>query len=207
MANEPKKVRRTQGERTAAMRERLLNATVECLFELGYANTTTTAVVERAGVSRGAQLHHFPTKAELVSSAVEFVMDRRLVQFKEVFGKLEPGGDLVDQIVDKLWDVFSGPTFYAWLELVVAARTDPKLAKTIKVIAERFDGSVDETFRMIFQLPPDEVRGLLVAPRFTFLLLEGMAVEGIRGRDPAMEDKLLRALKALAPGAIDSARD
>ena len=65
MAQEPKKQRRTQEERTAAMRERLLNATVECLYELGYAKTTTTAIVERAGVSRGAQLHHFPTKADL----------------------------------------------------------------------------------------------------------------------------------------------
>src|SRR5438045_9398121 len=61
--------RRTQAERTASTRAALLDATIDCLVEYGYAHLTTTRVVERAGVSRGAQVHHFPTKAELVSEA------------------------------------------------------------------------------------------------------------------------------------------
>jgi AcrR family transcriptional regulator len=206
MAQEPKKTRRTQEERTAAMRERLLNATVECLYELGYAKTTTTAIVERAGVSRGAQLHHFPTKADLVASAVEFVMERRNEEFREAFSKLEPGDDMVDQVIETLWNIFSGPTFYAWLELLVAARTDDELNKTVGAIAERFLVSVDDTFRTIFQLPKEEARGLAIAPRFTFLLLEGLALERIRRESPKTEAKILRALKALAPAVVDAAR-
>ena len=69
--------RTPQGERTRAMRRRLLEATVECLVELGWAGTTTTVVSERAGVSRGAQLHHFPSKQELVVAAVEHLSERR----------------------------------------------------------------------------------------------------------------------------------
>ena len=53
------------------MRQRLLEATVECLVEHGWSGTSTTLVSQRAGVSRGAQLHHFPTKNDLVLAAVE----------------------------------------------------------------------------------------------------------------------------------------
>ena len=48
------------------MRQRLLEACVECLVERGWSGTSTTLVSQRAGVSRGAQLHHFPTKNDLV---------------------------------------------------------------------------------------------------------------------------------------------
>ena len=51
-----------QEERTRAMRQRLLDACVECLVERGWSGTSTTLVSQRAGVSRGAQLHHFPTR-------------------------------------------------------------------------------------------------------------------------------------------------
>ncbi|MDT5024109.1 MAG: hypothetical protein QOE61_535, partial [Micromonosporaceae bacterium] len=56
-----KKARRTQEQRSAEMRVRLLDATIECLVEYGYAGTTTPRVAEKAGVTRGAQVHHFPS--------------------------------------------------------------------------------------------------------------------------------------------------
>src|SRR5204862_5492808 len=62
--------RRTQAERSAATQALLLDATIDSLVEVGYANTTTTGIAERAGVSRGAQMHHFPSKGELVAAAV-----------------------------------------------------------------------------------------------------------------------------------------
>ncbi|MFI2533416.1 TetR/AcrR family transcriptional regulator, partial [Rhodococcus erythropolis] len=71
------KVSRTQAERTAAMRGRLLDAAVESLVELGYARTSTQEIARRAGVSRGTQLHHFPTKESLVVAAVEYLVDKR----------------------------------------------------------------------------------------------------------------------------------
>src|SRR5680860_83472 len=70
-------VRVSQEERTRAMRQRLLEATVECLVEFGWSGTSTTLVSKRAGVSRGAQLHHFPSKQDLVVAAVEHIAERR----------------------------------------------------------------------------------------------------------------------------------
>ena len=66
-----------QQDRSRLTQRRLLDATVECLIEVGWAATTTTLVADRAGVSRGAQLHHYPTKATLVLAAVEHLIQRR----------------------------------------------------------------------------------------------------------------------------------
>src|SRR6185369_6387055 len=77
--------RRTQAERSATTRARLLDATIACLHDLGYAGTSTPEIARRAGLSRGAQLHHFPTKAELVTSAVEHLFLRRRDEFLQAF--------------------------------------------------------------------------------------------------------------------------
>src|SRR3954453_17626637 len=69
--------RRNQAQRSAATREALLDATLECLVEDGYANTTTTRVAERAGLSRGAHLHHFQTRDTLLAAAADHLTRRR----------------------------------------------------------------------------------------------------------------------------------
>lgn len=113
--------RRTQPERTAAMRARLLEATVECLLERGYAGTTTTLVSERAGVSRGAQLHHFPSKQALVLAAVEELSTRRGEDLRRAAARMPDGPDRVRAVVEMLAEHFASPVFAAALELLVAA--------------------------------------------------------------------------------------
>src|SRR5947208_12675209 len=119
-----RKPRQTNEERSAQTRAKVLDATVDCLIELGYAGTTTTLIAERAGVSRGAQLHHFPTKAELVAAAVAHLSHRIGEELQEEAAQLPVGKDRPAAAVDLLWSTFSTPLFTAWLELTVAARTD-----------------------------------------------------------------------------------
>src|SRR5262245_47577515 len=168
------RVRRTQEERTATMRARLIEATVATLFEHGYSRTTTTEIARRARVSRGAQLHHFPTKAELVVHAVEHLFEQRTREFRAAFAELDAGADRVAASIDLLWSMLSGSTFYAWLELVVAARTDSTLRRTVSALGARFVESVRETFRFIF--PDSDPQ---VIPGFAFALLQGLAVDQI----------------------------
>src|SRR5438105_14934773 len=85
--------RRTQEERSASTRARLLDATIFCLSELGYGRTTTTEIAERAGGARGAQLHHFPSKAELVTTAVEHPLEKRTEELRKCFASLPAGMD------------------------------------------------------------------------------------------------------------------
>ncbi len=172
------KVRRTQAERREGTRKQLLDAAVECLIERGYSGTTTTEVADRAGVSRGAQLHHFPTKAELLAAAIEHLFSRRHEEYLEAISRLPPGADRLTASIQHLWAMLSGPTFYAWLELVVAARTDAVLRRSISGVADRFAATVDVSFKSQFS----EAMGspfFEVAPGFTFALLQGLALENI----------------------------
>ena len=183
------------------MRTRLLEATVDCLIDHGYAGTTTTAVVARAGVSRGAILHHFPTKADLVSTAVEYILEKRNAIFTERFAKLPKDEGLLDAVIEALWHEVNKPTFYAWMELLVAARTDPELKKKVTVISSRWIEMVDNTFRTVFGIPRSaDKHPLALAPIVTFMIIEGLALERIgRSDDPTLEKRVLRALKTIAP--------
>ena len=118
------------------MRRRLLEATVECLVELGWAGTTTTVVSERAGVSRGAQLHHFPSKQDLVVAAVEHLSERRRDDMVAAAADL-PAKGRTRAVLDVLAAQFVSPVFFAALELWVAARTDAELRAAVGPLERR----------------------------------------------------------------------
>src|SRR3954451_20340396 len=103
MAAEPKPRRRTQQERRETTRAALLDATIDCLIEYGYGGVTTTRVVERAGVSRGAQVHHFPTKAVLVSEALRHLAQKRADETLRRVSRLPEGPARLDAVLDMLW--------------------------------------------------------------------------------------------------------
>jgi AcrR family transcriptional regulator len=197
--------RRTQAERSAATRGQLLDATIECLSELGYARTTTPEIAERAGVSRGAQLHHFPTKSELVIAAVEHLFARRHAEFLGAIAGLPAGIDRAAAAIDLLWSMVSGPTFHAWLELTVAARTDHELRPPVAALNERFMDTVQRTFAELFPPPPEPNPSYAVAPRFVFALMEGLALQKIHAENQDRFTTVLDALKGLAHLAIPAA--
>jgi AcrR family transcriptional regulator len=123
--------RRTQVERSATTRAALLTAALECLVALGYAKTTTGRVCERAGVSRGALLHHFQTRGALVADALGELSTRREDEFRRSVNDLPDGEERVERSLDLLWSWFNGPLFLASVELGTAARTDPELRKSL----------------------------------------------------------------------------
>jgi AcrR family transcriptional regulator len=192
------RIRRSQAERTASTRARLLDATLECLCDLGYARTTTPEIARRAGLSRGAQLHHFPTKAELVTSAVEHLFVRRHREFREAFARVPAGVDRYAAAIDILWTMVSGPTFHAWLELAVASRTDPELQRAVQRLTATLRALVVETFHELFGPARNDEPFFAIAPQFIFALLDGLALERIAGTDMEQLGRVLDAAKALA---------
>ncbi|HVM98359.1 MAG TPA: TetR/AcrR family transcriptional regulator [Candidatus Acidoferrales bacterium] len=194
--------RRTQEERSSTMRARLLDATVECLFELGFAKTTTTEIAKRAGVSRGAQLHHFPTKAELVITAVEYLLDKRHQEFLSAFASLPAEANRAEVAIDLLWSIVSGPTFFAWLELMVAARTDPELRPVVAQLSTRFAETVQRTFLDIFPRPQLPNPLYDIAPHFAFAVLQGLALDSNILPGHGHAEQVVEALKRIASLAI-----
>jgi AcrR family transcriptional regulator len=164
-----------QGERTRAMRLRLMEATVDSLVEVGWAGTTTTVVSRRAGVSRGAQLHHFPSKQALVVAAVEHLTDRRRDEMRRQEETLGQTGR-VRAILEILAAQFVSPVFFAALELWVAARTDDELRAAVAPLERRIGREthsyavellgIDESrgdHRQLVQATLDLLRGLGLA--------------------------------------------
>lgn len=190
--------RRTQSQRRLATRALLLEATVACLAELGYSRTSTTEIVRRAGVSRGAQVHHFPTKADLVASALDHVFERRNAEFRAALAEVPEGTNKAVAAIDLLWSMFEGHTFDAWLELTVASRTEPELQARLTTVMRRFHANVDETFRELFPAPagPNAIHD--VAPNFIFALLDGLALHRIADNDPTTITAVLDTAKYLA---------
>src|SRR3954452_11068120 len=118
--------RRSQAERSAATREALLDATIECLVEDGYAKTTTARVAERAGLSRGAHLHHFQTRDALLAAAAEHLARRRDQELTAAAETLTCAPDRVERGLDLLWSSYDNALYQAALGLWTHARTDPQ---------------------------------------------------------------------------------
>ena len=132
-ANSTRIPRRTQEERRTATRAALLDATIACLVDHGYASTTTTRIVERAGLSHGARSHHFHTKAELVAEAVLRLVDRIVDELVRELSTTEGGEtERLEAVLDRLWVLYKGPLLQVVLELWAAARTDADLRHSMQ---------------------------------------------------------------------------
>ena len=121
------KASRTQAERRSKTRKQILDAAVDCLISLGYAKTTTLEVQRRAGLSRGALLHHFPSKTELLISTIHHLAAIRLKEWKQRIAENPCKSNKLDTAIDLIWESFSGPLFYVTMELRSAARNDEEL--------------------------------------------------------------------------------
>jgi len=168
----PGRPRRNQAERSAATRQALLDAALECLVEDGYANTTTARVAERAGVSRGAHLHHFQTRDALLAAAADHLTKRRGEQLLAAADALPPGHDRVARGLDLLWSSYANPLYQATLDLWTHARTDAELREHLIPIERRLDRQTMELARHLF---PE------AASRPDFERLVELALATIRG--------------------------
>lgn len=186
--------RTPQQERSRATQARLLEATVECLVEHGWSGTTTTVVAARAGVSRGAQLHHYPTKAALVMAAVEHLAERRAAEIRAEADALPTGPHRLDRVIDMLAAAFTGPLFAAALELWVAARTDPELRAALMPLEARVGR---EMHRLTVELlgADERATGVREAVQATLDLLRGLGVANLLSDDSARRAALLDAWK------------
>ncbi|QGN46436.1 TetR family transcriptional regulator [Micromonospora sp. WMMC415] len=190
----PTSTRVPQQERSRATQARLLEATVDCLVEHGWSGTTTTLVATRAGVSRGAQLHHYPTKAALVTAAVAHLADRRAKELRVEAEALPAGPQRLDRVVDLLAAAFTGPLFVAALELWVAARTDRELREALVPLEARVGREMHRLTVALLEV--DERRpGVREAVQATLDLLRGLGVANLLNDDSARRTALLATWK------------
>lgn len=188
-----KRERVPQAERRRITRGKLLDATIDSLIDLGYSRTTTVEVGERTGLSRGTQLHHFPSKVDLLVAAIEHLADERSKEFEiELEARLEKGDDPVDTMVDMLWDMFSDPIYWAVIELMVAARTDPELLEKLEAFERSLGGRIYSAFK---ELTGRHGRDAKASVEMTLYFMRGLAMERIFRQNEAHYTHLLNRWK------------
>ena len=198
---------RTQQQRRDETRRALLDAVVESLIEVGFARTTTLEVQRRANASRGALLHHFPSKTELLVAAVDHLAEMRARELKVLAAALPDGRSRTDAVLELLWQCFSGTFFQVAMELRTAARTDAEL-RPVLIAAERAlrDRIVSQA-RTLFGADVAKHPGLERAIDFTLQFMIGAAMTAQLHRDESGRlRELIEDFKSVFPVLLTTKR-
>ena len=188
--------------RSARMKQRVLEEALECIFALGYQNASTVEIARRAGVSRGAMLHHYPSKEELVCAAYESLLKQESEGLRAIAGSYAEGEVSLDDFVDYPWSRFSGRSFMINIDFIAAARTTPNLKDRVERVREEYHESLDSIWRQFFadkDLPEHEAQVIL---NLTLCFLRGMGVQCAVQDDRANLDALASHWKAHLKGLI-----
>lgn len=196
-----------QEERRERTRKALLDATVEALSELGFAGTTTSEVQKRAGVSRGALLHHFPSKAELLVAAINHLIEMRGREIAERAAELPETGDRpqrIDGAMDLLWGSFTCSLFAVALELRNAARTDPELREALAPAELQIRERICAQSRELFGPEIASRPGFETALDMTLQLMIGTAMTAVLHDEPDAVDELIDKWKTVFPILLET---
>lgn len=191
-------MRRTQAERRQTTRRALLDATLESLVEVGYARTTTTEVVRRAGVSQGALFKHFPTKSALVAAAAEQLFADLVQVFERAFATPhdDPHEPRIVTALRRLWDVFCMRELTAVYRLYAEAPADPDLLAALVPVVKTHEENLTRLALGLFpELASSEAYvGLFTAAVFA---MQGASMQRPVYVDPMHESMMLAQLELL----------
>jgi AcrR family transcriptional regulator len=199
--------RRTQAERSAETQRKLIDAAIAVLHRVGYGATTTGLIAEEAGVSRGAMLHQYPTKVDLMLAVVAEVYSRETQEYRARGALAATPRERFFQFPDLMWDVLTRPSAMAVLEIMMGSRSDPDLAARLAPLEAQIEAASRATVERILHeggfpdLPEvNAMRRLFVAA------VRGLSIDLMMVKDRAeLEDAihlLKRLLRALYEGQV-----
>lgn len=188
--------RRSQAQRSAQTIAKLIEATISLLYECGYAATSTTLVASRAGVSRGAMLHHFPTKVQLMTAVIHATFERDIAAYRAVLREVGSHVDAMDALIDTAWACFKSPGGIAQTQIWLATQSDGELANAVlpvhKSISERSVVWIDVLLKDRSASAGFSSRQIL-----TYLIasLRGLALEHVLGTSSSDLEKSVAMVK------------
>ena len=186
-----------QAQRSADTRRRLCQAALDVLCEVGYESLTTPLIAARAGVSRGAQTHHFATKADLLVAAFEHLLQTWEDARQAGFGGTDLREVPIETYLRFVWrEIFSQPSYIAALELMLAARVDGALGERLRQALDSHAGQRNLRWHQILRFP--DVKKGEQFQHMTLCLLRGMAIHASFNRSDDVNEALLDAWIELA---------
>jgi AcrR family transcriptional regulator len=179
--------RRTQAERSLTTQKALLEAARSSLSDRGYAGTTTAETAKRAKVSRGAQLHHYATKQDLLIATIDYIHAKVETDVEEITHRIDGGTDEdIRLFICGLWNViFSEENFNPNIELVTAARTNPELGARLQKRWKRLAKTYETVWEDTLERSGNDTSHASALLTLTLNFLRGMAMQRIAmGNDP-----------------------
>ncbi len=191
-----RKPRRSQADRSAATRAKVIAAARDVLCAQGYSGATMHAIRDAAGMSLGAIQHQFPTKAKLMAAvAAEFSSDRIRV-YREAIRRGRSPRESMENLIDANFEMISRPEMAAVLEIHLARRNDPDLDREVGPSTRRFDRRVRLWAYSILHaagIAEDETH--LSVQLLNNAVSRGLTVEYIRNPDAEFLERAVRIWK------------
>ncbi|WP_052367778.1 TetR/AcrR family transcriptional regulator [Algiphilus aromaticivorans] len=188
---------RTQAERRAATRRRLLDAAAEVLVAQGYARASVQAIVSQAGLSQGALFGHFDTRLDLMRAVADDVGDRLISAYGEAFRQAGTTGheDWLRAALELVRSNCRSRLHQAWFELLMAARSDLNLHVAL---APAWSRHMSRVQRIAAQLMPAAATRMgadfEVSVDAAVTMLHGEAVDNFVRADAAADEARMRWL-------------
>ncbi|WP_194893140.1 TetR/AcrR family transcriptional regulator [Catenulispora pinisilvae] len=187
-------MREPQQDRSRATRRRLLGACVDCLADVGWSATTVAVVAERAGVSRGAAQHHFPTREDLITAALEHMFDERIESARAELAAPDVTVT-TEAVVARLVEHFTGTLFKAALQVWTAAAADEALRERVVPLEQKF-GRVAHRMAIEALGVSDEDESVHRLVQATLDLARGLGLADVLTDDSARRAEVVRAWAA-----------
>jgi AcrR family transcriptional regulator len=184
-----------QARKSEATRNQIITAAIRCIVESSYSNTTTMRIAEKAGLSRGAMLHHFPSKIDIIRAVVEYLHNKRIQAFRRSIRSIPEGADRVRLAVRSYWEHVNHPLYIAIFELAVAARTDEELRDILQPAQKAFDLEWYKTAREVFPEWQSDPQAFDLALNLTQQMMEGMSISHFTHVRQIDEEQLLNYLE------------
>ena len=165
-----------QAQKSAATRNQIISAAIRCIVESSYSKTTMMKISERAGLSRGATLHHFPSKMDIMRAAVDYLHEKRLQAFRRAIKAIPEGADMAHLAVQAYYAHHNHPIYVALFELSVAARTDKELKGILVQAQLAFDREWYQTAWDLFPEWHSDREAFNLALNLCQQLMEGMTI-------------------------------
>lgn len=188
--------RRTQEERSATTQDLLMRATIDAMYEIGFARLTTGDIARRAGVSRGALMHHYANKEDLIVFAYQRLLSQATAEIRSWLGMARAGEMTLDGFLDRLWSMYSGQLIFVTLEHITEARHNEPLRQRFIPIVKEFHTALEACWREFFhEAGPNTVDPITVLT-MTTALYRGIGLQTVLREDTIYYETLLNYWKA-----------
>lgn len=180
-----------QQRKSLATRNATLEAALQCLAESGYASCSLQVVARRAGISRGAMLHHYASKLDLMGAVVEYAFYRRMAKFLDRIRELTEEERAVRNAgIAVSFEISQTAEYRAYLELHVASRTDADLRAIFLERASLYQSVWRAEIEKVFPEWAGNSQ-LTLLDDFVWVMVDGLALNVEIWADSARVDAIL----------------